>query len=100
MDYYTENPVSRPATWTELLPTSEHTGWPYDPKLISGLSKKEQEQADRWFLGLPDGPGGQSNSVTIALMGYRSPVVPPRDAVCRVADHLIINLMGSQGNSV
>lgn len=60
MDYYAENPVSRPATWTELLPTSEHTGWPYDPKLISGLSKKEQEQADHWFLGLADGPGGQS----------------------------------------
>lgn len=60
MDYYRENPVSRPATWTELLPISEHTGLPYDPRLIDGLSKKEQRRAELWFLGLPDGPQGQS----------------------------------------
>jgi hypothetical protein len=69
MDYYqTDEYGARPARWQELFPTSERTGWPFNPLLISGLSKKEQEQAERWFLGLPDGPQGQSNHATLVLM--------------------------------
>ncbi len=89
MDYYADGHIPKAATLWDLLPHSERTGWLYDPRLIIGLSRREQRWVDHWFLGLSDVLGGQSNSATLALMqsieqriipgGYGSDVIEAPD---------------------